>query len=101
MYMYSTAENTRGRELSRNANTFVYIYMYCRWPVGEACLSFVEKTFTGGYQTIKFVEVFFLKNFLVYSITMTCIYYLCLSGLNVLGSSEEATSIRQLTTANE
>ena len=33
-----------------------------------ACPNFVEKTFTGGSKTVKFVNVFFLENFLLYGI---------------------------------
>jgi hypothetical protein len=31
--------------------------------MGVACLKFVEKTLTGGYQIAKFVRVFFLEIF--------------------------------------
>ena len=39
-------------------------YITYRWM--GACLNFVEKTFTGGSQTAKFVKVFSLENFPLY-----------------------------------
>ena len=77
------------RKLSRNAKA----YHGLAWTHP----TFVEKTFVGGYKTAKFVNVFSLENFALYSIyipvyTCRCESYRCQSVFPALSCSNADTT---------